>query len=188
MTQAFEQTLAYGQMAESRISRWLRSRGSHVLPVYDKEFDDGKKEGPRFFTSFAADVAAHRLIAPDMLVFGKQILWVEAKHKTRFSWHGKSRRFVTGIDCKCWEHYKSVADLSHLPVWLMFLHSCAVTWPKDIEKWGAPALCPTGLYGGWIADLSVQYSHIDKRWGRSGMIYWAADGLKKLAELSDVPD
>lgn len=175
MTRVFQQSLAAGQMGESRIARWLNRRGWAVLPVYEKEIHTGK--GPRLFAPDG------QLIALDMLAFhpGRQkALWIEAKHKTVFSWYRAKERWVTGIDMRHYRDYLRVADLSPWPVWLLFLHA---------EAYGPraePYPCPTGLFGQTLDYLRVHESHRHKNWGHSGMVYWAYESLKQLATLSEV--
>src|SRR5690606_24110330 len=88
MTTAFARSLSVGQLGESQIAQWLNRRGWAVLPVYDVEMNTGK--GPRLF---APD---DKLIALDMFAFHpskRAALWIEAKHKTVFTWHRISRKW-----------------------------------------------------------------------------------------------
>lgn len=156
---SFQQSLHVGQTGESWIARYLQSRGWNVLPVYEKLIDDGK--GPRVFT------AESPLIAPDMLVFnGEQAHWVEAKHKTAFTWHRITSRWVTGIDQQHFDHYCEIASSSPWPVWLLFLH-------RGGQAKDSPSASPDGLWGGLVDDLKNNYNHKHGNWGRTGMIYWA---------------
>jgi hypothetical protein len=103
----FADSLSSGQLGESLIAQWLRRRGWHVLPAYEKEIDNGK--GPRLF--MASDASKAQLISPDLLVMRSgKFLWVEAKHKTRFSWYGKGGYWVTGVDRRHFEDYCAVTD------------------------------------------------------------------------------
>lgn len=167
----FADSLSSGQLGESLIAQWLRRRGWHVLPAYEKEIDNGK--GPRLFT--ASDAGKAQLISPDLLAMRSgQFLWVEAKHKTRFSWYGKGNCWVTGVDRRHFEDYCAVTDSTGLNVWLLFLHRDNQTWPEDVAKWGAPPTCPTGLFGRSIAALRLaeNQSHQSDKWGHTGMVYW----------------
>lgn len=180
MTTSFDQRLAFGKIAESHIATWLRrARGWSVLPVYEQELAEGK--GPQFFTPDS------EVVAPDMLAMkGDQVRWIEAKRKTVFSWRGVGGYWETGIDLRHYHEYLRVADLHPWSVWLLFLHESSRTDPRDVERWGAPATCPTGLYGGTIAYLRDHESHTDPRWGRTGMVYWKHETLKQLATLDEV--
>lgn len=180
----FADNLRQGQIGESYIARWLRRKGFHVLPAYEKEIDTGK--GPRLFMADGGDNA--QLIAPDFFVMGKQkFMWVEAKHKTVFSWYGIGGYFVTGIDQRHFTDYCRVADSTDIPVWILFLHTSDQTWPNDVTKWGAPKQCPVGLFGAEITKLRNNYSHKSDRHGASGMIYWQpVTHLIKIAELSEL--
>lgn len=138
---SFATSLATGQLGESLIAQWLRRRGWHVLPAYEKETGDYK--GPRLFMAQGSDKA--QLIAPDLLTMRNgDFRWIEAKHKTHFSWYGKEQRFVTGIDLHHYGDYCRVADETGIDVWLMFLHREENTWQEDVVKWGAPPKCPNG--------------------------------------------
>jgi hypothetical protein len=177
---AFNQSLALGKVAEGQIATWLR-RVQHwaVLPVYEMEQHTGK--GPRFYRP------SDELIAPDMLVMrGKDVRWIEAKCKTRFSWWGKAGYFETGIDRRHYEDYLCLSRETPHQVWLLFLHTSDQTWEPDVTKWGAPPKCPTGLFGGTVPYLDQHISHADDRHGSGGMVYWAHSTLKLIATLDEV--
>lgn len=150
---------------------WLRSRGWHILPVYEKEINNGK--GPRLF--FPNDT---QFVAPDILAFrSDSTLWIEAKTKSVFSWHRKTGKWVTGIDLHHYNQYQRVANASPWPVWLLFLHKFEREATRT-EPWP----CPTGLYGGLLGNLINCENHRHQNWGRSGMVYWAESSLKKISE------
>lgn len=183
-----------GRLGEDRISQHLRKLGYNVVPVYEKEIDDGK--GPRVFMASCTNV--DQLIAPDLFIIGIEdakppngplFAWVEAKTKTRFSWYGKGNYFVTGIDLRNFNDYCTLAEKTNVPIYLFFLHTQCDTSREDVYKWGAPATCPTGLFCRNIKFLSqpTNKSHISQQHGSSGMIYWRPDvHLKKIAELEEV--
>lgn len=165
----FEARLQFGQAGESAIATWLRSRGSSVLPVYEKLLDTGK--GPQVFGPQG------NLVAPDLLTWrGDKTCWIEAKHKSAFSWHRASRRWVTGIDLRHYEDYCRVADSSPWHVWLLFMH-------RGGQAKDSPAESPSGLYGNDLAILRGCENHRHANWGKSGMVYWAEASLKKMADL-----
>lgn len=170
---AFSQQLAFGQIAEGWIATWLRRRCRYtVLPVYEKEIDNGK--GPRMWTP------TQSLIAPDMLVMrADSVKWVEAKRKSVFSWHRITQRWVTGIDLRHYQDYLELARSSDWPVWLLFLHT------KGASSEGS-GRCPVGLFGGELIELSQHENHRSSKWGKSGMVYWAHERLKLLATLEEV--
>lgn len=172
----FAQQLNYGKAAESAIARWFRNRGWAVMPVYEKIIDEGK--GPQVFLPQGG------LIAPDLLVFrcqkgDDQTHWIEAKHKTAFSWHRLTGRWVTGIDLRHYEDYCRVDDMTPWPVWLLFLHEGGQA--KD-----SPPNSPAGLFGNKLAVLRKCENHRHANWGHSGMVYWALESLIKLADLSEI--
>lgn len=172
----FARSLDYGMAGESDIARWLRSRGAIVLPVYEKIISEGK--GPQLFLPESS------LIAPDMLVFQTgRTFWIEAKHKTAFSWHRITERWVTGIDLRHYADYCRVADVSDFPVWLLFLHEGGQA--KD-----SPSDSPTGLWGSELDSLRENENHRHRNGGRGGMVYWAreCDGgpLRLIATLDDL--
>lgn len=77
----FATQLERGKIGESLIAEWLKRKGYHILPVYEKEISEGK--GPQIFTA-----EGRGLVAPDLLAFkSDKMQWVEAKHKSVFSWH-----------------------------------------------------------------------------------------------------
>jgi hypothetical protein len=169
---SFSESLDYGQVGESLIARWMRRRGNFVLPVYEKEIDTGK--GPRLFAPNG------QRIAPDMLVFGGPLpKWVEAKHKTAFSWHRLTARWVTGIDLRHYQDYLLVDDETPFPVWLLFLQRGGHA--KD-----SPVDSPSGLFGNSLSHLRENENHRHGNWGPSGMVYWAIKDLRKMATLEDV--
>jgi hypothetical protein len=167
-----------GRVGEGRIANWLKRRGWAVLPVYEKEVDEGK--GPQLF------MLDKSLIAPDMLAFKKtNVRWIEAKHKTVFTWHRITQRWCTGIDLRHYRDYLQVAELSPWPVWLLFLHERSIPDARDLQ-YGCPQECPTGLFGGELFYLQNNENHQHKNWGRSGMVYWAHDTLACLAPVDSV--
>lgn len=170
----FDDQLQVGQSGELRIARWFRNRGFFVLPVY--ELTPGAKKGPRLLSP------ACELIAPDMFVFKQdKTYWIECKQKTHFSWHGKSQRWVTGIDLRLYEHYLRINDSTPWPVWVLFLHTESTPWTQDIEKWHCPDACPVGLFGNALAALRDEESHRD-----AGMVYWPHESFLPLANLGDL--
>lgn len=169
---SFDSQLKYGQAGESAIAMWLRKNGATVLPVYEKILDTGK--GPQLFTPSA------KLIAPDMLIYnGDEVLWIEAKHKTAFTWHRRTGRWVTGIDMRHYEDYCAVDSLSPWPVWLLFLH-------RGGQAKDSPANSPSGLFGAPLKELRRRENHRHDNWGKSGMVYWAINTLRLLASLKEV--
>lgn len=169
----FADQLYRGKVGESLIADWLKRQGYHILPVYEKEIHEGK--GPQVFS---ADWRG--LIAPDLLAFKlDRARWIEAKHKSVFSWHRITGRWVTGINLNHYEDYQRIAELSPWAVYLMFLHSQAVTNEP-------PYRCPTGLFGGNLAELRCKENHRSALWGKSGMVYWAENTLTKFATLESV--
>ncbi len=163
----------FGIAGESQIARWLRDRGFSVLPIYEKLVDQGK--GPQLYLPKGS------LIAPDLFVFnGTKILWIEAKHKTAFTWHRLTKRWVTGIDLRHYEDYCRVADETPWHVWLLFLHEGGQA--KD-----SPANSPRGLFGRDLEHLRKDENHRSPNWGRRGMVYWAHESLHLLAESQGLP-
>lgn len=172
MAVVFSQALKVGQMGESLIASWLRSRCWHVLPVYETEINTGK--GPRLFA------ATCELIVPDMFVFnGARARWVEAKHKTAFTWYRKKQVWQTGIDRHHFHQYRRVAAIGAWPVWLMFLH-------RGGQAKDSPPNSPSGLFAGEIEYLASCIDHEDDSASRTGMVYWNYDALKCLASLDEV--
>lgn len=167
----FSHQLKFGVIGENRISRWLKNRGNTILPIYETEINTGK--GPRLYTP------EENLIAPDMLILSDDgILWIEAKHKTAFTWHRISKKFVTGIDLRHYEDYCKIAERYPYEVWLMFLHEGGTA--KDSPS------SPSGLFANSLEYLKENENHRHDNWGKSGMVYWSIDNLKKLAEITEI--
>jgi len=171
----FEQSLRHGRIAEGKIAEYLRRRGFSVIPAYEKEIGEGK--GPQVFTP------VDELVAPDLFVVRNGVCrWVEAKCKTVFTWHRKSRRWVTGIDLRHYNEYQKVGRHFGWEVYLLFLHTCPRPDPRDVEG-GCPAVCPTGLFEGRLSWLTEHENHRHDNWGRSGMVYWAHERLRPVAPV-----
>ena len=169
----FNDMLDWGQAGETVIARWLRSRGNYVLPVYEKVIDSGK--GPRLFAP-----GNGRIVAPDLFVYKtKDAIWVEAKRKTAFSWHRKTKKWVTGIDLHHYNEYCKIDDAGPFPVWLLFLHEGGQA--KD-----SPPNSPAGLFGNKLGALRRCENHRHKNWGKTGMVYWSVDSLILMARLSEL--
>jgi hypothetical protein len=157
----------YGLAGESAIALWLRSHGFTVLPVYEKLVDEGK--GPQLYLPVGS------VIAPDLLAFSaEKVLWIEAKHKTAFTWHRITGRWVTGNDLRHYIAYQKVDRETPWRVWLLFLHDGGQA--KD-----SPENSPRGLFGNALARLVMCENHRSDKWGHSGMVYWAIGSLIKLA-------
>jgi hypothetical protein len=177
----FTEFVTVGKLGESAIATWLRiACRYHVLPVYEIQMETGK--GPVFY-----EQGGTVRIAPDLLAFRSeganraQIRWIEAKTKSAFSWHRLSNQWVTGVDLRHYDDYLKVAEASPWPVWLLFLHLDGVA--KDTPPGMAG---PTGLFGAELLRLKSREHHRHKNWGKSGMVYWTADTLTRLATLDQV--
>lgn len=169
-----------GMLGESLIAQYFISKGWSILPAYEKEIDTGK--GPRVFTP----TGEH--IAPDLLMFrANSVVWIEAKHKSRFSWYGIGGYWVTGIDIRHFEDYCKLAQIIDWPILLLFFHRESDAWKEDVKRWDCPPRCPTGLYCGDLTELKESYSHRSDKYGRGGMIYWDPEQhLRQLATIEEV--
>jgi len=164
----FHQRLAEGKLGESIIATWLKSRGFNILPIYEKEIDEGK--GPTVFSADGRDI-----IAPDLLVFNNEkIFWIEAKHKEAFTLYRKTNEFMTGIDLKHYEDYLRISKLVDWPVWLMFLQKGGTA--KDSPK------SNSGFYGQSLQNLDKTIHHYSYNWGDTGMVYWSENVLIRIAD------
>jgi hypothetical protein len=172
---SFTEKLAVGRLGEDAISRWLIRKKFFVLPAYEIMVHHGK--GPRLFGPNG------NLISPDLMVFkGDRVEWIEAKHKSAFSWHRKTGTWQTGIDRRHWRDYLEVEKTTPFPVWLFFLH-CPGGEAKDTP---GGMRSPSGLFAGMISDLYRCIDHEHENHGPSGMVYWRESSLKKLAEYLEV--
>lgn len=177
----FNGSLTFGKLGESQIAAWIRRRGNCVLPVYEKEINEGK--GPQLF------LPDSELIAPDLFVFSHdKVWWVEAKHKSVFSWNRNRGKWVTGIDLRHYNDYLRVDELTPWPVWVLFLYKKDYDPNRPNDPWP----CPVGLFGRRITTLRQIESHRSPPrgggtgWGNSGMVYWAHETLLQLATLEEM--
>jgi len=165
---SFKQSLEIGKTGESEIAKWLINRGSSILPVY--EIAENQFKGPAVYSADNLSI-----IAPDMLIFKEgKATFIEAKHKEAFSWHRISQKWVTGIDLHHYLQYQKIEETLKVPVWIMFLHRGGKA--KDSEK------SPAGLFGNSLEFLAKNENHRHENWGKSGMVYWNIDSLKKLSD------
>lgn len=173
---SFQDSLAVGKTGESLIARYFLNRGYSVLPVY--EVLPGQYKGPVLYTS-----SGNMLVSPDMMVMGKgKIFWVEAKHKSAFTWHRISQSWNTGIDLHHYEQYLAIQALhQEIPIWLLFLHQNGKA--KDTPE---GLLSPAGLFGNTLSHLRDHEHHRDPRWGPHGMVYWDTSALKRIAPMAEV--
>lgn len=168
----FNNYFQIGAAGEALIASWFRSKGYTVLPIYEKTIDTGK--GPQLY------LPQKELIAPDFFVFKKDsCYWIEAKHKTAFTWHRITGHWVTGIDIKHYEHYLEVNRSTPWPVWLLFLHEGGQS--KD-----DPPNSPAGLFGNTLDYLSRHENHRHDNWGKYGMVYWRYEDLILCASLEEI--
>lgn len=174
----FQNRLAFGQMAETKIARWILSKGAVIMPIYDIEYESGK--GPRIFS------IEEQYIAPDLLVFHQgKMYWIEAKHKSVFTWYRKGKYWTTGIDLHHYRQYLKVEQLLKFPIRLLFLHESNIPAPID-RRYSCPPQCPTGLFGQSLGYLTQHESHRSPKHGPMGMVYWAYETLQLRAQLSDL--
>jgi len=171
----FDESYAFGEIAESVIGKYLRSKGHSVLPVYQVEYDTGK--GPRLFLPDDG-----KLVAPDMLVIsnkaGHLAVWIEAKHKTGWVHFRLKDELRTGIDKKHFEDYCMVDDMTPWPVWLLFLQRGGVGL-------NVPIGTPTGLFGNSISELrgKVKGGEFPED---PPKVYWTREDLIHLATLEEL--
>jgi len=166
MSERFNRDFSFGKIGESKIAKHFLSKGYAVLPIYEKEINEGK--GPAVFFPDA------EIIGTDLMIFkNDKIFWIEAKHKTAFSWHRISQRWVTGIDIKHYTHYQEIGQRTNWPLWILFYHEGGKA--KD-----SPENSPKGLFGNSINYLILNENHRSDNWGKSGMVYWSIDKLRKI--------
>lgn len=173
---SFAHSLEQGLIGESEIAQWLIRRGATILPAYEIQIERGK--GPRIFQ------ATGQLVAPDMLVVGKRIVWVEAKTKSGWSWHANSQKWQDGIDLNHWRDYQKVDATLPWPVWVLFLHRTQEEATPSREEYRAPPYetpPEPGIYGSTVRYLSQANGRESDVYGPHGMIYWNRDDLLQLA-------
>lgn len=176
----FSEALAVGHAGETQIAKWLVSRGNTVVPAYEIEIQRGK--GPRVYSP------AGPIVAPDLCVIrGGRVIWVEAKHKTTFTWRRNrpGPRWETGVDLHHWREYQRVQKATGAPVWLLFLHRESEPAPQDRPHVPAGETSPVGLFG-ICMDQAVECARISDQYA-GGMAYWGVNDLVLLDEsVTDV--
>jgi hypothetical protein len=190
MAMPFTTSLRFGEMGESDIAKWLRKKGHSVLPAYEKEIDTGK--GPRLFTP------DETLVTPDFLIF-PDIKFIEAKHKSVFTWHHRTTQWTTGIDLHHYSDYQKVQSVTGRKVWLLFLHRLSQPHiidtrgradcrhcQKSVSRSCCPQECPTGLFGASLNHLKEHEHHKHQNQGKHGMVYWWHGDLKCLARIDEL--
>jgi hypothetical protein len=163
----FRRKLALGNRFEVMVAAWLKSRRFYLLPVYDYS-GLGANKAPKL----EAQTPYGSLVLPDLLVARDGgVKFVEVKYKDRADWTRITQRFETGINLRLWLHYRKVQVVSGIPVWLMFVHQ------QEDE-----------IRGGWIDDLAAlkPRKYEGQKMGRSGMVFFPWDGLKRQATLSEI--
>jgi len=170
----FEESLRFGKMAETRIAQALRQQQFTILPVYPtvEAF-----KGPVVLTPDGSG-----LVAPDMLAIRvDEIRWVEAKHKTAFTWHRITSKWTTGIDLHHYKDYQQIQALSPWEIWLYF-------WQEPGKAKDTPEnlISPSGLYADTLRFLETHENHTDENWGRTGMVYWAEETFRCYDSLESI--
>jgi len=184
---SFNDYYAEGRIGEGQIAQWARRLIYDMhLTAYEIEIPSGK--GPRLLLN------GYELIAPDFYAIrinGATVLckWIEAKHKTRFTWHFMSGNWQTGIDRRHYEDYLKVREVTQTLVYIMFLHRSNVPSNKDLAN-GSPLVCPTGLYCR-TSDYLKDHEHHRDKYERDGreypMVYWNEQDLgKPIATIEEV--
>ena len=164
-------TFAFGRLGELHIENWLRRACRYnILSVYE---GGRANKGPRLWMANDTE-----LVLPDILAMrDKDTRWIEAKHKSRFSWYRKRGYWTTGIDIFYYDQYQKVAQKTQWPVYLLFLHK---------QEMSDGRRCPTGLFAGEINHLLKNESHRFNGYGKGGMVYWRDSTLKRIATIREV--
>ena len=167
----FKENYEYGKVGESLVAKWLRKRGNHIMPVYEKVIE-GEFRGPAIFPHVGKPFAA-----PDMFVFTKTTaMWVESKRKGLMTFRDVSRTWQVGIKMKDFNNYLNLIKMSPFQVWIFFL----VTGGHDEYN----RLSPGGLYCENLANLLETFDHYD--YEESDMIYWNDEDLRKFDTYESV--
>lgn len=165
---AFNDALEIGKIGESEVAKYLKSRGHHILPIY--EIKGGEFEGP---VLYAAD--GRKITAPDMVCINeKGIKLIEVKAKNAWTKNNNLGVWNTGIDLKLLRHYNEMEKLTGWPVWIFFLQ-------KGGQAKDSPPDSPPGLYIGLLSEL-LKVGRFHKNGGKNGMIYWMPEHFYKLSE------
>lgn len=178
---SFKDHFQFGADGEDLIFQWIRLTWGMVVTT-TREFKHRGGGGPAMFQT-----SAH-VILPDLIAFSTtDKKWVEVKRKSAWMRYRAAQRWETGMDTRLWENYKRVADVTGIPVWILFFHDNPQPSTADLAHDGCPESCPTGLYGGDISTLPEP-----TRCGKpvpqfpSGSVNWCSDSLPLLASVDEV--
>lgn len=172
----FDDSLEMGGQAEEALVEWIRGRGNAVLPVGLLQNRDGRG-GAHLF------LKGREVAVPDLLIFPpkSQVFWAEAKRKAGFTLHRNSGDWCTGTNRRYYENYCAVADITSIPVYVLF-------WIDGRQTKGSPPNNTSGLFGATLVKLSKNIHHVvpAAQMGASGIVFWKTDVLTKLASLDEV--
>ena len=167
----FANNLKFGLIGERIVAEIMRARGWSVVQIGGQH---GEYQGPRIELPMGLT-----LVSPDLIIMkGSNILWVEVKHKTQFSFHQNSKTITTGIDYHHWKQYLENDTYGSFPMWLFFVHEMASV--QGMPFGSGVAVPEAGVYGGPVRWLSQNYAHIHPNFGDHGGIFWDAAKLKHL--------
>ncbi len=162
----FKQQRARGLVYEIAFSKWLQAkRNWYVLPTYD-------------FNGFAQDKAprlvsgGQKLVVPDILAFrqGKGA-WFEIKLKERADLYRATNTRETGLPYRHYKDYTRIAQLTGLPVWVIFIHE-----KEQVVKTGE------------IAKLPISHVYDGDKMDRGGTIFFKFDALLTIMTFQSLND
>lgn len=157
----FKARLFVGQLGETLVERWLRSRGFIALRTC--ELPAGEVGGPAILTPDGSV-----LPVPDLLALrAGRARWLEVKQKAGATLHRVSGDWCTGISERELQAYSAVQSATRLPFWLAFLH--------------VRGTAPLGLLGATLPKLRACVHH-----RAAGMVFWCVEDLRLLATQDEI--
>jgi hypothetical protein len=170
----FRTAVENSRKIERQIARWIMSRGSHVLGVYDYSGANDDK-APKL----EIVPPEGSLVLPDLLAArGGRSIWIEVKWKSHANWRRNEHEYQTGFNARLWNHYRRVQDRSGLPVYILFAHR-----GNDPE---APLTAPSceGIFSAKLRDLPDPRRSTDRE--RVHWVNWPIDVMKRIASYREV--
>jgi len=109
--ESFKVKLAFGKEGEHEVGEYMLNKGYSILPLY--QFNDDV--APQIFN------AKTTITSPDLFVCGNnKYFWVEVKTKNR--WIKYLADTETGCNYKHYIEYLKIAEITGLPVYIIFNH------------------------------------------------------------------
>ena len=163
----FQKRVDMGREWEIKVSCWLQENSQYVFDVYEYvPTENGAMKSARL----KAMPPAESLVLPDLQVAAQGAThWIEVKYKSSAATGHAGR--ATGIDYHYWQQYRSVQEVTGLPVSIFFVHGA------EREIRGA-SLDILSALAGFHERPGINH-------GQGGMVFWLYDTLPLVARIDD---